>query len=249
MALVRASVRNLKAAVYLVLAVALPLQAQTLKPSSQLGMSVQDRRMVQRAEPYMPSLKATIDKYWTSMEYPPTVAAQIEKESLWNPKAELCVPKGTCAREYGFGFGQLTITPRFNVFEEIKALHPDLRQWKYADRFDTTKQMTAIVVKDRLHFKQCLNIMLPGVDTYACGFSAYNGGYGGVTADRRLCANTSGCDPRKWFGNVERVSLKAKTAQAGYGQSFFEVNRGYVKALIFERPGKYTIFPGFEQHP
>lgn len=214
-----------------------------------IKLTPSEQKMTERARPYIPGLRANIDKYWPTMPYPSTLASLIEKESLWNPHAELCVPKPSCSREYGFGFGQLTITSRFNVFEEVKDLSPDLKDWKYADRFNADKQMASVVLKNRLHYRQCAKLMNPGIDTHACGYSSYNGGYGGVVADRRLCANTSGCNPRVWFGNVELQSMKAKEPLPGYGQSFYQINRGYVRALIIERPHKYTIFPGFEALP
>lgn len=223
--------------------------AQGLKPP----LTASELRFVERASPYMPSLKANIDKYWPNVPFPSTLGALVEKESMWNPRAELCMPRGSvppaCGREYGFGFGQLTITPRFNVFEEVKTLHPDLRAWKFEDRFNPNYQLASVVLKNRLHYNQCVKVMNPGIDVTACGFSSYNGGFGGVLADRRVCSNTLGCDPRRWFGHVERTSLKAKEALPGYGQSFFQINRGYVRALILERPRKYSIFPGFEALP
>jgi hypothetical protein len=212
-------------------------------------LSPADQRMVDKARPYMPSLKANVDKYWPTMPYPSTFGALIEKESLWNPRAALCVPKPSCSREYGFGFGQLTITKRFNVFEEVKTLSPDLKNWKYEDRFNPDYQLASLVLKNRLHYRQCEKLMEPGIDSHACGFSSYNGGYGGVVADRRICANTRGCNPKVWFGHVELQSTKAKQPLAGYGQSFYQINRGYVRALLIERPFKYTIFPGFEALP
>jgi hypothetical protein len=212
-------------------------------------LSTIEQRMVLKAVPYVAGLHATTKNIWPEMEYPASLAAQIEKESLWDPKAALCIPKGTCAREYGFGFGQFTITPKFNAMEETKALHPSLKDWKYEDRFNVEKQMIGLVVKDRLHYRQCSKLMNPGLDTYSCAFSAYNGGFGGVMADRRLCANTSGCNPQVWFKNVETQSTKAKEPLPGYGQSFYQINRGYVRALIIERPRKYSIFPGYENLP
>jgi hypothetical protein len=219
------------------------------QPAVGLKLTASEQKMVDKARPYMPGLKANIDKYWPTMPYPSTLGALIEKESLWNPRAQLCVPKPSCSREYGFGFGQLTITKRFNVFEEVKLLHPDLKGWKYEDRFDPNRQMASVVLKNRLHYRQCEKIMNPGLDTHACGYSSYNGGYGGVLADRRICANTRGCNPKVWFGNVENESTKAKEPLPGYGQSFYQINRGYVRALLIERPAKYTIFPGFEALP
>lgn len=241
----------LKAA--LVLALVQPAAALPPTAAPKHVLTASEKKMTDKAAPYMPGLKVKIDKYWSDMPYPSTLAALVEKESLWNPRAELCMPKGSkppnCGREYGFGFGQLTITPRFNVFEEVKALHPDLKSWKFEDRFNADYQLSSVVLKNRLHFRQCQKLMNPGVDTHACGYSSYNGGYGGVVADRRLCSNTAGCDPKKWFGNVELQSMKAKEPLPGYGQSFYQINRGYVRALIIERPVKYTIFPGFEALP
>lgn len=239
----------------LALALTIGASQPTVVPAPAVGLklSASDQKMVDRARPYMPGLKANIDKYWPGMAYPSTLGALIEKESLWNPRAQLCMPKGSvppkCGREYGFGFGQLTITPRFNVFEEVKGLHKDLKSWDFEDRFNADKQMSAVVLKNRLHYKQCEKIMNPGLDTHACGYSSYNGGYGGVLADRRICSNTRGCDPKVWFGNVEMESTKAKEPLPGYGQSFYQINRGYVRALLIERPVKYTIFPGFEALP
>lgn len=212
-------------------------------------LTAQEQKMVMRASPYMPALKANIDKVWPDMEYPATLASLIEQESLWNPHAELCVPKPSCSREYGFGFGQLTVTSRFNVFNEVKTMDPSLRDWQYSNRFDPDKQLLSVVVKNHFHYKQCKPLMHPGVSTYACTYSSYNGGFGGVISDRRVCANTLGCDPRAWFGNVENTSMKAKVALKGYGQSFFQINRTYVRNLLIVRPPKYAIFPGFANLP
>jgi hypothetical protein len=226
-----------------------PMSTASTGASLKPPLTTAEQRMVVKAQPYLPSLKATVDKVWPDMAYPSILAAQIEKESLWNPRAELCVPKPKCSREYGFGFGQITITQKFNVFEEIKKQHPDLRTWTYEDRFNPDKQLLSVVVKDKSHFRQCLPIMKPGIDVYACAFSSYNGGYGGVLADRRVCSNTQGCDPTVWFSNIENTSMKQKVALPGYGESFFQINRGYVKALIKERPRKYSIVPGFQNVP
>lgn len=241
----------MKGLVKFMLAVALVLLSvnNAHADSSLYKLTPSEQRMVDKARPYMPGLKANVDKYWPTMPYPSTLGALIEKESLWNPRAELCVPKPSCSREYGFGFGQLTITKRFNVFEEVKTLSPDLKGWSYADRFNPNYQLASIVLKNRLHYRQCEKIMKPGLDAHACGFSSYNGGYGGVLADQRICGNTRGCNPKVWFGNVEMQSVKAKEPLPGYGQSFYQINRGYVRALLIERPGKYTIFPGFEALP
>ena len=63
---------------------------------------------------------------------------------------------------------------------------------------------------------------------YYFALSAYNGGMGGVLKDRNLCKNTTGCNEDLWFGNVELTSFKSRTKVKGYGQSFYDINRGYV---------------------
>jgi len=70
-------------------------------------------------------------------------------------------------------------------------------------------------------------------------FSAYNGGFGGVLKDRVLCSKTPGCDSSKWLGNVENTSFRSRTSVKGYGQSFFDINRGYVRNIMVVRSPKY----------
>lgn len=144
---------------------------------------------------------------------------------------------------YGFGLGQLTVTPKFDNFAEARKLHGSLRDWKFEDRFDADRQLRVVVLMDRSAFNR-----LPFVgdqrERLAMTFSAYNGGLGGVLQARRLCAKVTGCDPDRWFGHVEHHSLKAKTKTAGYGKSFFDINRGYVRAVMDERRHRYTAFFG-----
>jgi hypothetical protein len=75
-------------------------------------------------------------------------------------------------------------------------------------------------------------------------FSAFIGGLGGVLWDRRLCSSVPGCDPNQWFGHVEHHSTKAKAAVAGYGKSFFEINREYVRNVMIVRRPKYAVYLG-----
>lgn len=208
------------------------------------ALTAPEQRMLAKATPYFAGLTAAIDTVWPDLPMRSFVAAQIEQESLWNPQAELCVPKPSCHRERGMGFGQLTITSKFNAFEEVKRMHPKLRDWPYTERFDPERQLLAVVVKDRAHFRQCLPLMYNWYGALACTASSYNGGFGGFTADRKLCSNTKGCDPTRWQGNIEVTSLKAKTAVSGYGKSFYQINREYVVLLLQTRSPKYRAILG-----
>ena len=58
-------------------------------------------------------------------------------------------------------------------------------------------------------------------------------------SDRRVCQATAGCDPGRWFGHVEKTSLKARAAIKGYGKSFFDINREYVVNVLQVRRSKY----------
>ena len=195
---------------------------------------------------YLPVLAAEQAAHWPNAPLRSAIAAQIEQETCpslksakcWNPRTEL-----KTSREYGFGLGQLTVTPKFDNFAEARKLHGSLRDWKFEDRFDAERQLRVVVLMDRAAFNR-----LPFVgdqrERLAMTFSAYNGGLGGVLQDRRLCAKVTGCDPDRWFGHVEHQSLKAKTKTAGYGKSFFDINRGYVRAVMDERRHRYTAFFG-----
>lgn len=206
------------------------------------AQSSADARMIERAKPHFGLLNSAIDGYWPDLSMRTFIPAQVEQESLWNPRAELCVPKPTCSRERGVGFGQFTITPKMNVFEEVKRMHPDLKDWAWEDRYNPRLQLIAIVVKDKALYRNCRPLMSNDWGGLACTASSYNGGFGGFTADRRLCGNTKGCNPQVWTGNIEVTSLKAKKALAGYGKSFFEINREYVGYVMRTRSPKYAPY-------
>jgi hypothetical protein len=177
------------------------------------------------------------------MPIPSTLAAQVEQETCpslksrqcWNPYAEL-----KTAREYGFGLGQLTVTPKFNNFNEARKLDISLRDWQFVDRYDPARQLRAMVLMDRGGYDRLPFIPDPH-ERLAMAFSAYNGGMSGVLTDRRFCANVPGCDPGRWFGHVERTSHKVRVKTAGYGKSFFEINREYVRNVMIVRRPRYEL--------
>lgn len=187
--------------------------------------------MVERGLPYFATITDAVEDEWPDMKMPSFIPSQIEKESRWNPFAQLCVPKPTCSSELGVGFGQFTITPKFNAWQEVKVMSPRLRNWTWEDRFDTQMQIYAIVVKNRGNYRQCVKLMRDEKNAMLCTVASYNGGYGGLLSDRRVCSNTAGCDPTVWYDNVEHTSLKSKTRVPGYGEPFFHINRRYVREV------------------
>lgn len=196
---------------------------------------------------YLPQLSIEQQAHWPDAPLRSALAAQVEQETCpslksakcWNPRAEL-----KTAREYGFGLGQLTVTPRFDNFKEARKLHASLRDWQFADRYDPARQLRTLVLMDRSGYRRLASLVPDERERLAMAFSAYNGGLGGVLADRRLCTQVKGCDPGKWFGHVERHSLKARAKTPGYGQSFYDINRGYVRAVMNERRPRYARYFG-----
>jgi len=190
-------------------------------------------------------LKEEIKYHWADMPFPSMLGAQVESESCvsikskrcWNTRAELKTD-----REYGFGLGQITITKRFNVFEEVKASDKSLSNWQWDNRFDPRMQLRAIVIKDRNDFNR-LRWAATVTDRLAMTFSAYNGGLGGLLKDRTLCSRTAKCDPTRWFGHIELTSLKSKVAVKGYGKSFYEINREYPKLIMDLHPRRAKYVP------
>lgn len=191
----------------------------------------------------LPLLHLEIDAFWPDLQPRSLLGAQIEQESCislshprcWNPRVEL-----KTAREYGFGLGQTTVTDRFNTWADLRTRYArELAGWTWEGRFDARYQLRAIVLMDRDLYRRCDALMGPAREDAACMASGYNGGFGGFTRDRLLCSNTDGCDRTRWFGHIERTSYKARTTAAGYGKSFFEVNREYVRNVLDVRRLRY----------
>ena len=189
---------------------------------------------------YAPMLKEVLVKLWPGVGPRSLFAGQVEQETCVSLKSKRCWSPTTelkTDREYGFGFGQLTVTKRFNAWEDVKKLDKELSAWKWENRYDPAYQLRALVV-----YNKSLYNRLPDViqEKLAFMFAAYNGGLGGILQDRRLCQNTKDCDPNVWFGHVERTSFKSKIKPKGYGKSFFEINREYPRNILFVRSTKYA---------
>lgn len=195
-----------------------------------------------RVQQYLPALQHEQRIHWPDAPAPATLAAQVEQETCaslahkkcWNPKAEL-----KTSREYGFGLGQLTVTSRFDNFAAARGLDGSLRDWQWSDRYDATRQLRAMVLMDRNAYRSLASAAPDEHERMAMALSAYNGGLGGVRNDRRLCGMTAGCDPTRWWGHVELTSTKARTSAAGYGRSFYAINREYVRNIIKVRRPRY----------
>jgi len=193
------------------------------------------------AQVYLPELRRVRQEHWHTLSYPEVLAGQVEQETCvtlksvkcWSPRAEL-----KTSREYGFGLGQITKTTRFDVFAELTAKFQPLKSWRWEDRFDAKYQLTALVLYDK-----SLYVALKSVPTQEARLhmmlAGYNGGLGRPIQDRKLCSQVNGCNPDLWFGHVEKHSRLPKKVAKGYGRSFYQVNRDYVRLIWVKRKDKY----------
>lgn len=204
---------------------------------------------------YLPLLLAEVNIYWPDVQPRDALAGQVEQETCasltspkcWNPKTELKVfnrpgDPASGYREYGAGLGQCTVTAKFNCFADAARLDKSLAAFD-RHRLDPQMQLRTLVLMDRSCDKS-LPPSVQGHNRMAMDLACYNGGKGGLQQDRHLCAATPGCDPDQWFGNVALTSFKRKTTVAGYGKSFFEINREYVANVMNVRRHKYAAAMG-----
>lgn len=200
---------------------------------------------------YLPLLLSQLQAYWPEFSNPHYMAGQVEQETCitlthskcWSPRAEL-----KTSRERGVGFGQITRTVRadgsvrFDALTEMKATHREaLAKWSWSNPYDETMQMRALVLKNRDNWS-AIKFAANADERSAMMLVAYNGGIGRVFNDRTLCRNTPGCDPSRWWGNIERTSLLQKTTINGYGKSFFDINREYPVMIMRKRSQKYIDY-------
>lgn len=193
-------------------------------------------------------LRGAMHEVWPDAPIPSFLPAQIEQETCpslksakcWNPRAEL-----KTYREYGFGLGQFTVayradgSVRFNKWLELRLRYPrELSAWTWDNRFDARLQLVAFLRMERAIWMQFAFIPDP-LERVAFTLSGYNGGAGAAMQDRVLCRNTPGCDASRWFGNVERTSMKSKVPMVGYGRSPFAISREYPHAILVVRRPRY----------
>lgn len=201
------------------------------------------------ARQYLPVLRLEQRTWWPSMPMPSALAAQVEQETCislkhsrcWSPRAEL-----KTAREHGVGLGQITRTARFDALAELRRAYPQALDgwgWENASLYDPALQLRALVLKNLQGWKT-IQGAASDYERLAFTFAAYNGGLGGLSSDRQLCRGTPGCNAARWFAHVERTSLKSKTTASGYGKSFFEINREYVRNVLELRRPRYVAAMG-----
>lgn len=198
---------------------------------------------------YLPVLKLQLSQIWPTITQPQDLAGQIEQEtcivltwpSCWNPQTQF-----KTNREYGFGLGQLTITPYFNGFTALQQMEdPVIKTWTWSDRFNPTMQIRAQIDMDLVDYNYYTSIALTPEDNFAFMLSAYNGGPGLLWDDIKYCQALPDCLHRVWFNNVETHSVRTRLSLDGSvygGQSAFSINRTYVRNILKIRSQKYIPF-------
>jgi hypothetical protein len=210
-----------------------------------IGAGSGDAKLPGLASRDLPVLQQEIKARWPGMPIPSMLAALVEQESRWNPMATLKTD-----REEGAGYGQFTRayradgSLRFDALAEVASADASLAGWAWADRYNPRMQLRAVTVKVRDCHRRVRQLVGDDYNALAMCDAAYNGGEGGVMAERRLCTQATNCNPRIWFANVEHYSTKSRVKWRGYGASAFEINRTHVRNVMVVRRHKYVAVLG-----
>lgn len=192
-----------------------------------------------QAPQYLPVLKQEIVSYWPEQSPHEWLAALIEQESNWKLNATL-----KTSREFGCGLGQFTIayakdgSVRFDALTETKRLDKSLANWSWRDCYNAQYQLRAVVLKNKINYRQCSPLMQDERNKNACAAAAYNGGFGSVTKRIRKCQADKTCNANVWFGNVNTKPAQSTKKVEGYGESFDSINSKY-PSRVEERMPKY----------
>lgn len=163
------------------------------------------------------------------------------KSMCWSPKARL-----KSAREEGAGLGQLTKayradgSLRFDSLTESRKLDPrglnELRWDTVYQRPDL--QMRVIVLMTRQNWNRVSTLTPDPALRLQLTDLAYNAGVGRSMNDRRACGLTSGCNPDKWEGHVEKTCTASKKPLYG-NRSACDISRHHVHDVVGTRMAKY----------
>lgn len=166
-------------------------------------------RIPSRAWTYQQILHAEVERTW-GLRIPPDVVAisagTIHQESAWNPLAHSA---------YASGLTQFTDS----TWADMLVRDPSLAG--LGNVWNPHAAIRAMVV-----YHHALWSLFPTIkeDRWAFVLSSYNGGYGNVIKDQKLCALIVQCLPNVWWNNVELHSKRLP--------QFFKENRGYPRNIL-----------------
>lgn len=214
------------------------------------------------APPILPILYDEVNEVIPGFNAPAYFPALIEQESCitlyrkrcFSPKSKLYARRKNGEHEEGAGFFQLTRVNRRNGSTRIDTLSYLVRKYPKQLRGLTWKnvydkpglQIRAALLLWKDNYDRIKRVFGKGMsefDLIAFADSAYNGGYGGLRKDVQSCARLSKhgkCNPKKWFGNVERTCTKSKRILYGH-KNACDINREHVYNVLLKRFGKYYV--------
>lgn len=203
------------------------------------------------AHKLLPLVREEALRLMPELPYQHYFGALIEHESCiglkhsrcWSPTSEL-----RSKRELGIGLAQITkaYNPdgsiRFDSLDDLrKRHHVELKEMSWETvKFRPDLQIRGLILMTRDNWKGFWQVP----DLEARGHfsdAAYNGGKRGVDKERLQCGLTKGCDPKLWFGNVEKICLKS-TKPLYSGRSACDINRHHVHDVFDNRMPKYEKF-------
>jgi hypothetical protein len=190
------------------------------------SMPVEEKRFLQ----WRGLFNQVLDEHWKTFNDRAMIAAQVEVESRWNPKANL-----KTAREEGIGFSQTTITYkadgtiRYNNFEEFrKRYKKQLSGWTYEDKFNPRFNLIALTLVNKTNYASIP--MFKDADRVDAMVTGYNSGMGTILKAYSRCVkkeNKEFCS--RWLnGSQNYVALSKVSLGPKYGnRSPYDINKEY----------------------
>lgn len=179
------------------------------------------------------------------------VAALIEHESCVSLKHSRCWNANSVlknSREHSIGYFQIArkFKPDGTVYadtlaglkrnykEELKELN-----WgNMASRPDLQMKAGTLLIAE--NWRAMSSVKDPYERMYFVD-AAHNAGTGNIRKDIRACGTITGCNPEKWFGNVEKTCVRSNKPIKAYGnRSVCQINRDHVNDVFNIRKPKYN---------
>ena len=211
-----------------------------------------------QAYPLLEPIKIEADKFAPELSKPYYFAALYEHESClslthskcMNPASEYKRYDKTTGKlvEQGVGLGQTTRAYRANGvlrFDTLAGMKSIYRTHLQELNWDNITKRPDLQIRIGIlltmeNYRALSKVIDPQERLYMAD-AAYNGGLRDLNQERTLCNLKPGCDPQKWFGNVEKIVYKSQ-AKIHNGRSSYEVNRHHVKDVFFNRMPKYKLW-------
>lgn len=160
----------------------------------------------------------------------------------WSPNSTL-----SNKREHSVGFfqiakaynpdGSVRMDTLTGLKNKYKTRLGDLSWDNIASRPDLQIRAGVALIHDNWQY---FNTIKDPWERLAFTDAGYNGGPGNVAKERRACGLKDGCDPQKWFGNVETTCLRGKRPIPAYGGlSICQISRRHPIDTIKVRMPKY----------